>query len=199
MAYIKFLGAEDVRKADVLPMTLHTVRITGEIEPNTGGFRLYLDEKCLYPLDNGEYESYTTLYREGEGWFELSDDESVYTSPDAEEDSGIAEPVPITLDAVRTAKLREVSAACERVIYAGVDVILPGGTQEHFSLTEKDQINLQILQPGGNAGDYYSGHAACILPRYLLQLPEYVDQGCWNCRGNKCHILWGGNSGSISE
>ena len=142
MAYIKFLGAEDVRKADALPMTLHTVRITGEIEPNTGGFRLYLDEKCLYPLDNGEYESYTTLYREGEGWFELSDDESVYTSPDTEEDSGIAEPVPITLDAVRAAKLLEVSAACERVIYAGVDVILPGGTQEHFSLTEKDQINL---------------------------------------------------------
>lgn len=28
---------------------------------------LYLDPKCEFPLDNGEYESYTTLYRQGEG------------------------------------------------------------------------------------------------------------------------------------
>lgn len=31
--------------------------------------------------------------------------------------------------------------ACEQTIYAGVDVALPSGV-EHFSLTEKDQINL---------------------------------------------------------
>lgn len=46
-----------------------------------------------------------------------------------------------TLEQVKFAKLQEITAACEQVIYAGVDVALPAGT-EHFSLTEKDQINL---------------------------------------------------------
>ena len=48
---------------------------------NTDGFRLYLDEGCKYPLDNGEYAAYTTLYRKGDGWYELSDDGSVYIEP----------------------------------------------------------------------------------------------------------------------
>ena len=58
------------------------IRITGDnIIVNTDGFRLYLDADCKYPLDNGEYAAYTTLYREGDGWYELSDDGSVYTEP----------------------------------------------------------------------------------------------------------------------
>ena len=60
----------------------HVIRITGDgLKVNTDGFRLYLDPDCKYPLDNGEYLAYTTLYREGEGWYELSDDGSIYTEP----------------------------------------------------------------------------------------------------------------------
>ena len=56
------------------------IRITGDnLTVNTDGFRLYLDADCKYPLDNGEYETYTTLYRKGDGWYELSNDGSVYT------------------------------------------------------------------------------------------------------------------------
>ena len=58
------------------------IRITGDnLTVNTDGFRLYLDEECKYPLDNGEYEAYTTLFRTGDGWYELSNDGSVYIEP----------------------------------------------------------------------------------------------------------------------
>ena len=45
------------------------------------------------------------------------------------------------LDGLRAAKHAEISAASEAAIYAGMDVETTQGT-EHFSLTEKDQINL---------------------------------------------------------
>lgn len=62
----------------------HVVRIAamGDAEApeiNTSGFKLYLDPDCKYPLDQGEYEAYTTLYRKGDNWHELSDDGFVYT------------------------------------------------------------------------------------------------------------------------
>lgn len=47
----------------------------------------------------------------------------------------------LTLEDARKAKLKEVSEACENTIYAGVDVSTSSGI-EHFSLTEKDQLNL---------------------------------------------------------
>lgn len=65
----------------------HVVRIAamGDAEApeiNTSGFKLYLDPDCKYPLDQGEYEAYTTLYRKGDNWHELSDDGSAYTEPE---------------------------------------------------------------------------------------------------------------------
>lgn len=41
-------------------------------------------------------------------------------------------------------KIQEVNADCENVIYRGIDVELSKGTQ-HFSLTTKDQINIDSL------------------------------------------------------
>lgn len=78
MAYIKFNDSEEVLKASVLPMRPNVVRIITDTEPILTGFKHYLNMDCTYPLDNGEYENYTTLYRQGEGWYELSDDGSVY-------------------------------------------------------------------------------------------------------------------------
>ena len=82
MGYIKFKNKETVSKVIVSEESPHVIRITGEnITVNTDGFRLYLDADCKYPLDNGEYAAYTTLFREGDGWYELSDDGSVYVEP----------------------------------------------------------------------------------------------------------------------
>lgn len=47
----------------------------------------------------------------------------------------------LCLEDARKAKYQEIASACEQTIYAGVDVAVSTGT-EHFSLTEKDQINL---------------------------------------------------------
>lgn len=79
MAYINFKDSKDFIPAVVLPTGNNTVKITTNLEPNLSGFRLYLRDNDEYPLDNGEYESYTTLYRQGDGWYELSNDGSVYT------------------------------------------------------------------------------------------------------------------------
>jgi hypothetical protein len=83
MGYIKFKNKETVSKVIVSEESPHVIRITRDnIIVNTDGFRLYLDAECKYPLDNGEYAEYTTLFREGDGWYELSNDGSVYTEPE---------------------------------------------------------------------------------------------------------------------
>ncbi len=82
MGYIKFKNKETVSKVIVSEESPHVIRITGDdLTVNTNGFRLYLDTDCKYPLDNGEYAAYTTLFRVGDGWYELSDDGSVYVEP----------------------------------------------------------------------------------------------------------------------
>lgn len=77
MAYIKFKNAKTVVLNTAVKQGEHIIRIEGE-KPNTSGFRLYLDREKKHPLDKGEYEAFNTLYRQGEGWYELSDDGSVY-------------------------------------------------------------------------------------------------------------------------
>ena len=70
MGYIKFKNKKTVKKVIVSEESPHVIRITGDnLTVNTDGFRLYLDADCKYPLDNGEYAAYTTLYG------------SVYTEP----------------------------------------------------------------------------------------------------------------------
>ena len=82
MGYIKFKNKETTQLVVVSEESPHVIRITGDnLTVNTNGFRLYLDADCKYPLDNGEYAAYTTLFREGDGWYELSDDGSVYIEP----------------------------------------------------------------------------------------------------------------------
>ena len=82
MGYIKFKNKKTTQLVVVSEESPHVIRLAGDdITVNTDGFRLYLDADCKYPLDNGEYEAYTTLFREGDGWYELSNDGSVYIEP----------------------------------------------------------------------------------------------------------------------
>lgn len=67
---------------------------------------------------------------------------------------------PETLDEWRAEKKKEISTACETVIYTGIDVTLSDGSTEHFSLTEHDQINLFGKQAQLSAGvDQLEYHA----------------------------------------
>lgn len=65
---------------------------------------------------------------------------------------------------IKATKLKEISDKCEETIYAGVDVKMSDGTY-HFSLTEKDQLNIFGLQAKISAGqtalEYHADGQPC--------------------------------------
>ena len=65
---------------------------------------------------------------------------------------------------IKVTKLKEVSEKCDETIYAGVDVKMSDGTY-HFSLTEKDQLNIFGLQAKISAGqtvlEYHADGQSC--------------------------------------
>lgn len=97
----------------------------------------------------GSYRGYGTVYQTLENGYVLSNDGSVYEPPAEPDPEPVYEP---TLDELKTAKMQEVSAACEQTIAKGVDVQLPSGV-EHFALTANDQINLIGSQAAVTAGE----------------------------------------------
>ena len=69
---------------------------------------------------------WTTVYRDEGQTVYLSDDGSVYQTPDPDTGGEILPPEPYepTLVELQAAKKREISQACETAIYSGVDVKL---------------------------------------------------------------------------
>lgn len=144
---ILFLNMDSPVTGNVKKISEHVVQVTG-VEQNLSGFHLV--KKINDSLQVfGKYEDYTTLYRAIDGGFQLSNDGSVYVEPEPVPDP---EPYEPTLDELKQQKISEVSAACKDTIHAGVDVELPTGTTEHFSLKEEDQINLFGKQAQISAG-----------------------------------------------
>nr|DAL85273.1 MAG TPA: protein of unknown function (DUF4376) [Caudoviricetes sp.] len=68
------------------------------------------------------------------------------------------------LSEAKARKLAEVSAVCTNTIYGGVDITI-GGNIEHFSLTEKDQINISqamaVIKSGAAEFPYHSDGNIC--------------------------------------
>ena len=137
---IKYLNESESKNASVKKVSNHVVEIKG-CEQNISGFHLVKENGSVF----GKYEDYTTLYREIQGGFLLSNDGSVYVEPEPE-------PYEPTLEELKEQKISEVSDACKDTIHAGVDVELPTGSTEHFSLKEEDQINLFGKQAQISAG-----------------------------------------------
>lgn len=86
--YIKFLNSDIVSKCTVKPLSKNVVALSfaNEIVENTGGFHLYLDEKCEHDIGGKNYETYRTVYRNDEetaknNGYQLSNDGSVYEKP----------------------------------------------------------------------------------------------------------------------
>lgn len=59
----------------------------------------------------------------------------------------------VTVDYVKSAKIAEMNATCNKVIENGIDVMLTDGQIYHFSLTTQDQLNLITLQSMIVAGE----------------------------------------------
>lgn len=144
---ILFLNMDSPVTGNVKKISEHVVQVTG-VEQNLSGFHLV--KKINDSLQVfGKYEDYTTLYRTVENGFQLSNDGSVYVEPEPMPEP---EPYEPTLDELKQQKTNEVSSICKETIYAGVDVELPTGSTEHFSLKEEDQINLFGKQAQITAG-----------------------------------------------
>lgn len=100
------------------------------------------------------------------GFVNITDDGTTVTSCVWDEEAYQAwlseQPDPI--EALRTAKEAELSAACNAAIVAGMDVETTKGT-EHFSLQETDQINLttayNAILSGAQGYPYHADGALC--------------------------------------
>ena len=139
MQNVLFLNTETPLKAEVKRLGEHLIQIIGDVEKNTSGFHLINDVGSVY----GKYEDFTTLYKEIEGGFVLSNDGSVYVEPEP-----VPEPEPYepSLDEVQEAKVQEMNGAQQAAIREGINVTLTDGTVEHFTLTDHDQTSLVGLQ-----------------------------------------------------
>ena len=127
---------------------------SGAIPEDTSLIRIQTAAGAIY----GNIEGYTTVYKALDDGVILSNDGSVYQEPE------LPEPYVPTLAELHATKKTEVSAACEQIIYAGIMVQLPDGP-EHFSLTEKDQINLfgkqAQLAAGADRLEYHQDGHPC--------------------------------------
>lgn len=126
----------------------HTIQILINIPVNTSGFHLVTETGDAY----GIYEDYTTLYKEIDGGFILSNDGSVYEEPEPLPEPEPQEP---TLEEVQEAKVAEMNTAQQQAIQQGISVTLSDGSVEHFTLTDHDQTSLMGLQSQVLAGEEY--------------------------------------------
>ena len=141
---ILFLDQKEPVEGRVIKQDDNHVLIEG-VEKNTSGFNLLTEKGFVF----GKYEDYTTLYKDTETGYILSNDGSVYVEPEP-----IPEPEPIepTLEEVKESKVSEMNETQQKVIAAGVDVTLADGTTRHFSLSDNDQLSLVGLQTQVVAG-----------------------------------------------
>lgn len=126
--------------------------------------------------------SYETVYLQEDKTVYLSNDGSVYVPPTPPESVPDPEPYVPTLEEVKVAKKAEISATCEKMIYSGCDVILSDGELHHFSLTEKDQLNLFGKQAQMAAGaDQFEYHADGQPCRYYsaADMENIIGSAMW--------------------
>ena len=186
MLIMKYCGSKTVYEVGFSKISPHVVQVIGDIPVKDKGFTLSRDQS----EEDWDYRDYKTVYRQIDGGVQFSDDGSVYVAPPEPEEP---EPYVPALEEVKAVKLQEIGAACERMIYAGVDVELPGGT-EHFSLTEKDQINLFGKQAQMAAGlekfEYHQdGHPCRYYTKEEMQMIVETALGFVTYHTTYCNAL----------
>ena len=112
------------------------------------------------------------------------------------------------LEQIRTLKKSEISESCEQTIYNGIDVEMSTGTQ-HFSLTEKDQINIFVLKETIDSGEtqieYHSDGNPCIyycvedIQKLIAAAMGFVKYNTTYCNSLNVWISKETNAQTISE
>lgn len=137
------------------------IEFAGRVPITWGDITLYTDNGTEATTLTG----YETVWKEDGPTVWLSNDGSVYTPPAPPEPVDPPEPYVPTLAEVQAAKKQEVTAACEQIIYAGINVTLSDSSIEHYSLTEHDQLNLFGKQIQVSAGqdriEYHADGQPC--------------------------------------
>lgn len=157
-------------------ITLHATSLTESMLSE--GFQLLTEKGILF----GNCPNHKTIYQSGDGFITLSDDGRVYTPK--------PEPKQPTLEELKERKKNKIGTICELMIYAGISPELSTGI-EHFSLTEKDQINLFGKQAQLSAGvekleyhqdghpcKYYSAQDMLIIVTLAMQHVSYHTTRC---------------------
>lgn len=170
MLSMRYTGSKTRYDVEFRKVSPRIVELRGDFPVKDKGFTLSRDESD----DEWDYKRFKTVYRKVDGAVQFSDDGSVYVAPPEPEPIPEPEPYVPTLDEVKAMKLQEIGMACEQTIYTGVDVALPAGV-EHFSLTEKDQINLFGKQAQMAAGSerfeyHQDGHPCRYYTKEEMQM-----------------------------
>ena len=148
----------------IMPISPNVLQIkfTGNVPSTLGEITTY----TIGGLEAGHITGYDTVYRDEGQTIYLSNDHSTFEDRQPPEGPAVPrEPFEPTLEELQASKRREVSAACEQLIYNGVSVTLADGTTEHFALMEHDQINLFGKQAQLSAGveqlEYHADGKPC--------------------------------------
>lgn len=116
-------------------------------------------------------EAYTYLYRTYEddpNKVELCNNNVPWIAPPEPEPQPEPEPYVPTLEEIQEAKVAEMEAVKQQLVYAGFDVTLTDGTVDHFTLTMEEQIELSALQQKVKEG--------------VTQLPWHIEDESEHCK-----------------
>lgn len=133
MENILFTNMDTSYKAHVKRLSENTIQITTEEKPNIAGFHLITDSGSVF----GKYEDYTTLYKQLDDGFILSNDGSVYIEPDP-----IPEPEPYipTLEEAKENKKSEFESQYNAAYSVGTTASLGNGNSVHIPNIDSDML-----------------------------------------------------------
>ena len=141
MEKIKIKGSSksyEIRSIQTIEPHVMQIVFVGTPPTKWGDITLYTDGG----IECATLTGWTTVYRDEGQTVYLSDDSSVYHTPDPDTGGEILPPEPYTptLEELQAAKKQEVNAACNKTIVEGFDVKLSDGQIHHFTMKEEDQI-----------------------------------------------------------
>lgn len=128
----------EIRSIQTIEPHVMQIVFVGTPPTKWGDITLYTDGG----IECATLTGWTTVYRDEGQTVYLSDDSSVYQTPDPDTGGEILPPEPYTptLEELQAAKKQEVNAACNKTIVEGFDVKLSDGQIHHFTMKEEDQI-----------------------------------------------------------
>ena len=96
-------------------------------------------------IDEEEYNALSLAIEKDEEIQVITQEEILQEDPIEEVEEPIVDEPDITVEFIRSSKIKEMSAACRKAITDGFDLTLTDNEAHHFSLTVQDQLNLLTI------------------------------------------------------